>query len=111
MPSARLLGALLGMNLEVLYLYAGKWYTAAMKPHILQSRKTPELFGFTVDETGENLPSEDGPWETAGNAIPLGITMASTSPKIGQEIERKGYALVKGRSVSQPHLHGGDSKQ
>jgi hypothetical protein len=36
--------------------------------------------------------------------------MASTSPEIGRQIERNGHALVKGRSVSQPHLHRGDSK-
>jgi hypothetical protein len=81
-----------------------------MPLYIFQSRKTPELFGFTVDETGQNLPPEDRPWEKAGNAIPLGTTMASTSPEIDRQIERDGYALVKGHSVSQPHLLRGDSK-
>jgi hypothetical protein len=32
----------------------------------------------------------------AGDAIPLGTTMASTSPEIAQQIECNGYALVKG---------------
>jgi len=81
-----------------------------MSLHIFQSRKTPELFAFTVDETGQNLPPEDRPWEKAGNAIPLGTTMASTSPEIDRQIERDGYALVKGRSVAQPHLHKDDSR-
>jgi len=36
--------------------------------------------------------------------------MASTSPEIAQQIERNGYALVKGHSASQPHLRRGDSK-
>src|ERR1700733_8694892 len=98
------------MGEVALYLYEGKRYGDCMPLHILQSRKTPELFGFTVDETGDNLPTEDRPWEKAGNAIPLGITMASTSPEIDRQIERNGYALVKGHSVSQPHLHRGDSK-
>jgi len=72
--------------------------------------ETPELFGFTVDQTGSNLPPEDGPWERAGDAIPLGTTMASTSPQIAQQVERNGCALVKGHSVSQPHLLRGDSR-
>jgi len=93
-----------------LHLCVGKWYGDCMTLHIFQSQKTPELFGFTVDETGDNLPPEDGPWERASNAIPLGATMASRSPEIGQQIECNGYALVRGHSVSQPHLRRGDSK-
>jgi hypothetical protein len=67
------------------------------------------MYGFTVDGTGGNLPTEDGPWERSGNAVPLGTTMASTSPEIAQEIERKGYALVKGFRVSQPLVRRSDS--
>jgi hypothetical protein len=73
---------------------------AGMKSHIFRSQKAPELFGFTADETGGNLPQEDGPWERAGNAIPLGTTMASTSPRFGRQIERDGYVLVKGHSAT-----------
>jgi hypothetical protein len=83
---------------------------SAMTLHIFQSQRTPELFGFTANYWGENLPPTDGPWERVGDAIPLGATMASTSPEIAQQIERNGYALVKGHSASQPHLHRGDSK-
>src|SRR3954447_11236727 len=82
----------------------------AMILHIFQSAKMPELYGFTVDATGANLPVKDGPWEVAGNTIPLGTTMASTSPGIAHQIERNGYALVKGHSVSQPHLRRNDSR-
>jgi hypothetical protein len=78
--------------------------------HIFRSQKTPEMFGFTVDPVGANLPAEDGPRERAGLAIPLGVTMASTSPEITQQIEGKGYALVKGHSVSQPHVRRTESK-
>jgi len=68
------------------------------------------VFGFTVDVTGENLPSENEPWQRAGPTIPLGTTMASTSPKLGQQIERNGYALVKGYSASPAQPDGGDVK-
>lgn len=80
-----------------------------MTLHLFQSTQTLELFGFTVDPTGSNLPAEDGPWERAANAIPLGTTMASTSPEIAQEVELNGYALVKGRTIAQPHLPKKDS--
>jgi hypothetical protein len=65
----------------------------------------PGLFGFTADATGANLPVETGPWAAAGNAIPLGTTMASTSPEIDQEMERSGFALVQDRTISEPPLH------
>jgi hypothetical protein len=81
-----------------------------MTLHIFQSPKTPEVFGFTVDDTGANLPIEGGPWEKAGNAIPLGATMASTSPEIAHQIELNGYALVKGHSASQPQVRRTESK-
>jgi len=87
-----------------------RWRTATMKPHIFQSQKTPELFGFTVDVTGENLPSEAGPWQRAGATIPLGAIMAATSPKIGQQIQLNGYALLKGYSTSAAHLYSVDVK-
>jgi hypothetical protein len=75
-----------------------------MKLHIFQSVTTPELFGFTVDPTGANLPVEDGPWENAGDAIPLGATMASTSPEIAKQIKCNGFALVQGHALSPPRL-------
>jgi hypothetical protein len=68
------------------------------------------MFGFTVDDTGANLPVQDGPWEKAGVAIPLGPTMASTSPAIAQQVEINGYALVQGHSDSQPQVRRTESK-
>jgi hypothetical protein len=81
-----------------------------MTVHIFQSISIPELYGFTADATGANLPVETGPWAAAGNAMPLGTTMASTSPVIDQEIERTGFALVKGRTISEPPVHISDSE-
>ena len=80
-----------------------------MTLHLFQSVQMPEIFGFTVDSTGSNLPAKDGPWERAGNAIPLGATMASTSPEIAQQIELNGYVLVRGHTTAQPHLGRKDS--
>jgi hypothetical protein len=80
-----------------------------MTLHTFRSTRTPELFGFTLDADGGNLPVDDGPWEPTGSAIPLGTTMASTSPEIAQQIERNGYALVKGNTARQPLLRKKDS--
>jgi hypothetical protein len=84
--------------------YALLSYADGMTLHIFQSAKKPEMYGFTNDPTGSNLPSKDGPWEGAGSAIPLGTTTASTSPEISQKIEINGFALVEGHSISPPPL-------
>jgi hypothetical protein len=68
-----------------------------MKLYIFHSCTQANLFGFTIDPLGNNLPAADSPWESAGNAIPLGVTMASTSPQIAEEVERLGFASVEGR--------------
>jgi hypothetical protein len=81
-----------------------------MTLHVFYSTETPELYAFTTDPSGANLPSEDGPWQSAGNAIPLGATMASTSPEIAQQVELNGFALVKGHAVSPPLLRKTDSR-
>jgi hypothetical protein len=71
-----------------------------MTVHVFQSITVPELYGFTPDATGATLPVESGPWAGARDTLPLSITMASKSPKIGQQIEADGYALVESRSTS-----------
>jgi len=80
-----------------------------MTLYIFQSITVPGLYGFTSDTIGANLPVETGPWAAAGDALPLGTTMASKSPGIDQEIEANGYALVESRT-SQPQLSRTDSK-
>jgi hypothetical protein len=80
-----------------------------MAVYIFQSISAPELYGFTSDASGAILPTQTGPWAVLGDALPLGVTMASRSPKIDREIEAKGYALV-GSRASQPHLPKTDSK-
>jgi hypothetical protein len=33
---------------------------------LFRSTKEPDVFGFTVDPTGSNLPAQLGPWQSAG---------------------------------------------
>jgi hypothetical protein len=70
--------------------------------HIFQSAKKPQLYGLTADPTGLNLPSVDGPWESAGSEIPLSTTMALTSPEIAQQVKQNGFVLVEGHSTYPP---------
>jgi hypothetical protein len=68
------------------------------------------LFGFTIDPLGNNLPVEDAPWQSVGNAIPLGITMASTSPEIDKQIERARISDLRlhllARTLAEPPREG-----
>jgi hypothetical protein len=82
----------------------------AMTLHVFRSISVPELYGFTADAAGANLPVETGPWAAAGEELPLGTAMAAKSPEIDQEIEANGYALVENRRSSQPLLPRTDSK-
>jgi hypothetical protein len=75
-----------------------------MTLHVYQSAKTPELFGFTTDPTGKNLPAEFGKWESVGDTIPIGTTMASTSTEIATQIKCSGFTLVKGHALSSQRL-------
>jgi hypothetical protein len=57
----------------------------------------------------EDLRASGSYWQLGVISVVIS-SRRSTSPEIDRQIERNGYALVKGHSVSQPHLHRGDSK-
>lgn len=57
-----------------------------MPIRIFQSAVTPELFGFTPDLLGTNLPAACGPWVGTGDTIPLGVAMASPGFGLGQQV-------------------------
>jgi hypothetical protein len=75
-----------------------------MALHVFYSTITPELFGVTLDRDGSNLPATRGPWRRAGDAIPLGVTMASTSPGMRQEINQAGFAVVENHTPTEPDV-------
>jgi DNA-binding XRE family transcriptional regulator len=70
-----------------------------MKLYTFQSNRAPNIFGFTADPEGANLPVNKGLWYRTGSTVPLGLTMASTPAEIHEEIGRTGYALVKGYPI------------
>src|SRR4051794_34996186 len=94
----------------VLTLCVVTWYTAACHCTFSNPGKRRNYLRSRLTKQGRTFRPTIGPGKKSGNAIPLGTTMASTSPEIDRQIERNGYALVKGRSISQPHLPRGDSK-
>jgi hypothetical protein len=67
-----------------------------MQIYLFASRLEPNLMAFTVDPTGANLPSNYGPWETAGTgaAVPVG----PTADPVAREVARHGFFLVTGKS-------------
>ena len=76
-------------------------YSELMKLHTFRSKQTCTLCGLTVDPTGANLPKEDGPWYDLGTLISLAKTGAEMPTDITEEIERCGFALLKGDYVWQ----------
>ena len=58
---------------------------------IFQSEKYGDLFGFTADASGSNLPAEFAPWKAyGGQAIPAGVAAFEA---IRLEIARRGYFI------------------
>jgi hypothetical protein len=73
-----------------------------MKLTLFRSTKEPQVFGFTADPTGSNLPDEFGPWRKAGedtaaqayagDSLDNGI--ASSDP-VMKAVERDGFYLAR----------------
>ena len=88
-----------------------------MKVYIFQSGKEPDIVGFTVDETGTNLPASLAPWspwtawtaseeEAALEAAPEAPDTASTGPSAAAlaAIERDGFYVARAETIA--HLTG-----
>jgi len=72
-----------------------------MKLTLFRSAKEPDIFGFTADMTGSNLPAEFGPWLKAGESTSAqtyaGTSLdglASSDPVI-KAVERDGFYLAR----------------
>ncbi len=84
-----------------------------MEISLFRSAKEPEVFGFTPDPTGSNLPDEFGPWERAGRGTAAQTYagdsldgLASSDPVI-KAVERDGYYLARsGLTISAPPQPG-----
>jgi hypothetical protein len=72
-----------------------------MTPIQFRSAQKPDLFAFTDDLTGSNLPDEFGPWQQSSeNVFCQTYTVSildrfSSSDPIVEAIERYGFYLVR----------------
>ena len=79
----------------------------SMKLTLFRSAKEPDVFGFTADPTGSNLPDEFAPWRKAGEGTAAQTYaedslggIASSDPVI-RAVERDGFYLARsGLTVS-----------
>jgi hypothetical protein len=68
---------------------------------LFRSTKEPDVFGFTIDPTGSNLPEDQGPWQKAGNASSAqsyagtSLDGLAMSDPIIKAVENDGYYLAR----------------
>lgn len=68
-----------------------------MSVFVFQSAKDTDVFGFTGQETGGNLPLELSPWVARGEALPSGA-----DDEVARSVRIEGYFLARaGIKISQ----------
>jgi hypothetical protein len=78
-----------------------------MKIHIFRSNRQPDVFGFTGDATGANLPAALGPWDqsTCGGALEAGSGAAlagiGSSGPVVAAIAQEGFFIARSEVMSQ----------
>jgi hypothetical protein len=71
-----------------------------MMINLFQSDSDPEVFGFTEDATGQNLPARFAPWRKSnrGGSLYLGVGESSAQLRSGdpviRAVETQGFYLV-----------------
>ena len=75
---------------------------------LFRSSSDPNLFGFTADAEGSNLPAELGPWEKAGGGTAHRLSAGAdlealaSSDLIIKAVEEDGYFLAMGGLTTAP---------
>jgi len=73
--------------------------------NLFQSAVDPEVFGFTQDSTGQNLPDRFAPWRKAGQGGSLYLGTGESSDQLGSDdpviraVESQGFYLAGTRCV------------
>jgi hypothetical protein len=71
-----------------------------MKISLFQSDTDPEVFGFTADFTGQNLPNDFGPWRRADESAAMQVTLRENlngmraSTPLTRAVKRDGFYLA-----------------
>lgn len=69
-----------------------------MKLALFRSTKDRDVFGFTADPAGANLPAALGPWQQAGaGSLGVGLDGLATFDPVITAVERDGF-FCRGRS-------------
>lgn len=67
-----------------------------MQLYLFSSEHDPDIFAFSADKTGANLPQGLGPWSSNGNgAVPIGA-LPGGGDIVTETVAKHGYFL--GRS-------------
>ena len=79
-----------------------------MKLTVFRSTREPDLFGFTADPTGSNLPEALVPWRKVGEGTAAQTCagdslggIAASDPVI-KAVERDGFYLARSGSTTSP---------
>ena len=64
-----------------------------MKVYVFRSGRDPEVYGFTSEVTGSNLPADLEPWQAQGGAMPA--TQATASDMILETLRDRGFYLMR----------------
>jgi hypothetical protein len=71
-----------------------------MMINLFQSGVDPEVFGFTQDATGRNLPERFAPWTKSSKGGSLYLGVGESSAQLGSDdpviraVQTKGFYLV-----------------
>jgi hypothetical protein len=74
-----------------------------MRIYLFKSEVDAEVFGFTIDETGANLPDRFAPWRSFGDLITssskpllgIGLTATATIKRDGFYLARSGLVVSR----------------
>jgi hypothetical protein len=72
-----------------------------MKLTLFRSTKEPDIFGFTSDPTGNNLPGQFGPWLKAGEGSSAqtyardSLEGLALSDSVIRAVEHEGFYLAR----------------
>ena len=68
--------------------------------NLFQSAVAPDVFGFTRDATGQNLPAKFAPWQKSGEGGSLYLGIGELSAELGavdpviRAVQTLGFCLV-----------------
>jgi hypothetical protein len=75
-----------------------------MRLHIFRSGREPDVFGYTADESGVNLPRGLGPWMRAEKE-PLDVEPDASAPGLGASgpviarVARDGFYVARSETI------------